>query len=60
MARRKDTVHDKMLYAADGYATAWFMWLLQGDTDAGKAFQGEEPEISRNNLYQDVEQETAP
>lgn len=57
MARRKDTVHDKMLYAADGYATAWFMWLLQGDTDAGKAFRGEEPEILHNSHYQDVQME---
>ncbi|MCI9553209.1 MAG: lipase [Acutalibacter sp.] len=54
MARRKDTPHGDMLFAADGYATAWFMWLLQGDEEAGKAFSGKSPEIFLNNLYQDV------
>ena len=54
MVRRKNTVHNEVLYAPDGYVTAWFMWHLQGDQDAGKAFAGEHPEILDNTLYQDA------
>jgi len=35
--------------------TAWFMWHLQGDKEAGKAFKGSDAEIQRNSLYQDVQ-----
>ncbi len=45
--------HDDMLYKAEGYVTAWFMWQLQGDAEAAKAFTGDNPEIMQNNLYQD-------
>lgn len=51
--RRKDTQHGPMLYSADGYVTAWFMWHLQGDEEAAKAFAGGSPEIMSNDLYQD-------
>ncbi len=53
MAVRKDAGHGDMLYATDGYVTAWFMWLLQGDEEAAKAFIGENPEIMNNEFYQD-------
>lgn len=53
MARRKDIGHGEMLYYADGYVTAWFMWLLQGDEKAKGAFVGENPELLRNPMYQD-------
>ncbi len=53
MLRRIGAEHGQMLYSADGYVTAWFMWKLQGDTEAAKAFIGENPEILRNELYQD-------
>ncbi|MGM5693283.1 poly(ethylene terephthalate) hydrolase family protein [Streptococcus suis] len=53
--RRKDTAHNEVLYAADGYVTAWFMWQLQGDQEAAQAFVGEMPEITENPKYQDVE-----
>lgn len=36
MARRKDADHSDMLYRADGYMTAWFMWQLRGDGEAAK------------------------
>ena len=55
MARRNDCDHGEMLYYADGYVTAWFMWLLQGDETAAEAFVGETAEILANPLYQDVE-----
>lgn len=53
MARRKNTEHGYMLYSADGYVTAWFMWQLQGDEDAAKAFIGDKPELMNNELYQE-------
>ena len=52
MAVRKGANHGDMLYSADGYVTAWFMWQLQGDEDAAKAFIGDSPELLNNNLYQ--------
>lgn len=57
MARRSNTNHPEMLYSADGYVTAWFMWQLQADEEAAKAFVGDDAEILTNPLYQD--QQTA-
>lgn len=54
IARRIGAEHGQMLYSADGYVTAWFMWQLQGDKEASKAFIGDSPEIRNNKLYQDV------
>ncbi len=51
MARKLDCEHGDMLYSADGYITAWFMWQLQGDGAAAKAFTGDSPEIAGNSLY---------
>ena len=53
MLRRKNTDHGKTQYSEDGYVIAWFMWQLQGDEEAAKAFTGEKPEIMNNKLYQD-------
>lgn len=53
-ALRKDMDHGKMLYSADGYVTAWFMWQLKGDAEAANAFVGEDAELLRNPLYQDI------
>ena len=53
MARRIGADHGKMLYSANGYANAWFMWQLQGDEDAAKAFIGSSPEILTNTIYRD-------
>lgn len=53
LARRNDCDHGEMLYYADGYVTAWFMWQLQNDNEASKAFIGENPELLNNKLYQD-------
>ena len=52
LAIRNDADHGQMLYYADGYVTAWFMWLLQDDEEASKVFIGEKPEILNNKLYQ--------
>lgn len=53
MARKKNCEHGDMFYSADGYVTAWFMWQLQGDEEAAKAFIGDSPELMQNELYQD-------
>lgn len=53
MARRSGADHPDMLTSADGYMTAWFMWLLQNDEDAARAFTGDDAEIMSNELYQD-------
>ena len=54
VALRAGVDHGQMLYCADGYVTAWFMWQLQGDQDAAKAFIGENPEILDNAMYQNI------
>lgn len=53
MLRRKDTPHGEMLYSSNGYVTAYFMWQLQGDEYAAKAFTGDNAEIVQNELYQE-------
>ena len=53
MARRIGADHGKMLYSANGYANAWFMWQLQGDEYAAQAFMGGSSELMTNSLYQD-------
>ena len=42
------------IFENNGYATAWFLWKLNGDEAAAKAFAGEAPEIENNALYYDV------
>ncbi len=55
MARRSNTAHGATGTSEDGYVMAWFMWQLQGDEEAEKAFVGEDAEIARNEFYQDVQ-----
>ena len=54
IARRNDADHSHTLYYGDGYMTAWFMWHLQGDEEATKAFLGEKAEILTNPYWQDI------
>lgn len=53
MARKVGIEHGGMLYSADGYVTAWFMWQLNDDDEAAKVFIGDTPEIRSNELYTD-------
>ena len=53
-ARKTGIDHGNSYLEFDGYMTAWFRYWLAGDEDAGKAFFGNNPEISSNSLYQDV------
>jgi len=54
IARKKDTDHGDSYKEVDGYVTAWLMYYLQNDEEAGKVFLGEDAEIKSNSLYQDV------
>ena len=54
-ARRTGADHAEMLPWGDGYMTAWFMYWLQGDQEAGKVFVGEGSEILSNPCWQDLE-----
>ncbi len=54
MMRKTGCEHGQTLYEADGYVTAWFMWQLQRDEEAKKAFCGDNAEIYNNKLYQDI------
>ncbi|MEK5056858.1 hypothetical protein ACFSVM_09740 [Paenibacillus shunpengii] len=54
MARRKDADHGQMLYYADGYVTASFMYHLKGDEEAANAFFGENAEIIHNEKWQET------
>lgn len=54
MCRRNDGDHGQMLYYADGYMTAFFMWQLQNDEEAASALIGESAEILSNTYYQDI------
>ncbi len=55
MALRQNADHGDMLYRGDGYMTAWFLYTLLNDANAGKAFVGANPEIKHNQLWQDVQ-----
>ena len=55
MARVVNAEHGDVLPRADGYMTAWFMYWLQNDTEAGGIFFGENAEILNNANWQDVE-----
>ena len=46
--------HTDMILRTDGYMTAWMLYHLQGDEEAGKAFLGENAEIMYNTNWQDV------
>ena len=54
-ARATGAEHEDMLKRPDGYMTAWMCWQLQGDTEAAKAFTGDQAEIMKNMNWQDKE-----
>lgn len=54
MARRVGNDRSQMLYASDGYVTAWLLYQLQGDKEADKVFIGDNPEIVNNKMYSDL------
>ena len=54
-ARVKDSEHEDMLVRTDGYMTAWMLYHLQNDEEAGKVFIGDNAEILSNANWQDIE-----
>lgn len=54
-ARVKGAEHEDMLQRPDGYMTAWMLYQLQGDAEAGTVFIGDNAEILKNEGWQDVE-----
>ncbi|MBQ7824460.1 MAG: hypothetical protein IJ338_09900 [Bacteroidaceae bacterium] len=55
IARLTGKDHGDIPHSADSYMTAWFMYWLNGDEDAGKAFFGENAEILSNKNWQDIQ-----
>lgn len=55
IARRNNADHGEMLYVANGYMIAWFRYTLMNDTEASKAFIGENAEIYHNVNWQDFQ-----
>ena len=54
-ARVVGAEHEEMQMTTDGYMTAWMLYQLQGDEEAGKAFIGENAEILSNANWKDIE-----
>jgi hypothetical protein len=50
----KDTDHSVVLPRGDAYMTAWFLFYLQGDKQAGKCFYGDDAEILINPAWKEV------
>ena len=55
LARAVGAEHEEIFARSDGYMTAWMLYQLMGDTEAAKAFAGEDAEILHNINWQDVE-----
>lgn len=53
-ARSAGSEHEQMLEKTDGYMTAWLLYQLKGDEQAGSAFTGENAEMMSNASWQDV------
>lgn len=54
-ARAVGAEHEQMLMCSDGYMTAWMLYHLTDDAEAGSVFLGENAEIIHNTNWQDVE-----
>ncbi len=54
-ARVAGAEHVEMQMKTDGYMTAWMLYQLQGDEEAGKALIGKDAEILGNFNWQDIE-----
>lgn len=54
-ARATGAEHEEMLNRSDGYMTAWMLYWLQDNEDAGKVFFGENADILSNSNWQNIE-----
>lgn len=53
-ARSVGAEHEQMQLKTDAYMTAWMLYWLKGDEQAGATFIGEDAEILSNPSWQDV------
>lgn len=56
ISRQKDEDHGQTLTSCTGYRTAWFLYFLQENAEAGRAFAGADAEIFQNPDWMDTEQ----
>lgn len=54
-ARVAGAEHEEIQTKTDGYMTAWLLYQLKGDEEAGKVFIGVDAEILSNTNWQDIE-----
>lgn len=54
-ARVAGAEHEDMQVKTDAYMTAWMLYHLQGDAEAGNVFLGENAELLDNTSWQDIE-----
>lgn len=54
-ARVSGAEHEEMMSETDGYMTAWMLYHLQNDEEAGKVFLGDDAELLSNSNWQDIE-----
>lgn len=55
IARRLGVDHKDVLEFGDGYATAWFRYILAGDAEAGTVFTGDAAELANNPFWDRME-----
>lgn len=55
LAQRKNVDHGSMLWQANGYMVAWFLYTLNGDNQAKQVFVGQNAEIKNNANWQNVQ-----
>lgn len=53
-ARFKNAEHEDILSKTDSYMTAWMLYQLKGDAEAGSVFLGENAELLNNDNWQDA------
>lgn len=54
MAQRVGTDHGGMLWVPNGYMVAWFLYTLNGDTEAKTVFAGNKAELKHNANWTQV------
>ena len=54
-ARATGAEHEDMLLRTNGYMTAWMLYQLKNDEEAGTVFIGDNAEILNNKNWQDIE-----
>lgn len=55
LARVSGAEHEDILVKTDGYMTAWMLYQLQDNKEAGAIFTGKNAEILNNSYWQDIE-----